>query len=136
MNEQENILTVRRMFAALGEGELQSLLDMFAENVDFQSPVSRTKPSEISWAKSRNRREEVGAYFIELLAKVQPERLEPLEFIAQGENVVVEGKNRGTVRSTGKTYEHDWVMVIAFHNGKIIKFKHYYDTSDVVAAFH
>ena len=66
---------------------------------------------------------------------ILPERLEPLEFTAQGDRVTVEGKNRGTVKSTGRAYEHDWVMVFTLREGKIKRLLHYYDTADIVAAF-
>jgi hypothetical protein len=39
------------------------------------------------------------------------------------------------VKSTGRTYEHDWVMVFTLRKGKIVRFRHYYDTADIVVAF-
>ena len=135
MNEQENMQVVQQMFTAFSHGNITAVLDMLAEDVDYQSPATRTEPVEISWAKPCHSREEVALHFKELAEKVQPEPLEPLEFTAQGDRVVVEGKNRGTVRSTGRTYEHDWVMVFTLRDGKIRRFRHYYDTADVVAAF-
>jgi hypothetical protein len=61
--------------------------------------------------------------------------METLEFTAQGDRVVVEGRNRGSVRSTGCTYEHDWVMVFTVRGGKIVRHRHYYDTADILVAF-
>ncbi len=58
------------MLAALGQGNLMAALDTFAEDVDFQSPVTRTKPAEISSLKPRHGREKVAAFFKELLEKV------------------------------------------------------------------
>jgi len=49
--------------------------------------------------------------------------------------VVIEGRNRGIARITGRTYEHDWVMIFTLCNGKIVRFRHYYDTADVLVAF-
>lgn len=133
--EQENLHVVQQMFNAFDQGNIQAGLDTYAENVDFQSPVTRTSPSEISWAKPRHSRMEVAEYFEELFEKVQPERLETIWFTAQDDRVVVEGKNRGTAKSTGRSYEHDWVMVFTVYEGKIVRFRHYYDTADIVAAF-
>ncbi|NIO18961.1 ketosteroid isomerase, partial [bacterium] len=92
-------------------------METLAEDIDWQSPTTRTQPTEISWAKPRHSREEVATWFKELLEKVQPERLETLEFTAQGDRVIVEGRNRGTVKSTGRAYEHDWVMVFTLREG-------------------
>ncbi len=71
-------------------------------------PVTRTKPAEISSHKPWHGREEVAAFFKELLEKVKLERMEALEITAVVDLVVPEGRNRGTVRSTGWNYEHDW----------------------------
>ena len=135
MNEQENVQVVQQMFAAFGQGNLPAVLDTLAENVYWQSPVTRTVSREISWARPRHSRKEVATFFKELFEGVQPERLETLESTAQGDRVIVEGKNRGTVKSTGHTYEHDWVMVFTLREGKIVKLRHYYDTADILVAF-
>ena len=133
--EQENLKVVQAMFAAFDEGNIQAGLNIYSENVDFQSPVTRTNPPEITWAKPRHSRGEVAEYFKELFEKVQPERLETIWFTAQDDRVVVEGKNRGTVKSTGRSYEHDWVMVFNVRDGEIVRFRHYYDTADILTAF-
>jgi ketosteroid isomerase-like protein len=135
MNEQANVAVVHRHFAAFEQGDFGAALDVFADEVDFQSPVTRTAPKEISWARSRHNREEIAAFFKELGEKMGIERMETLTFTAQGDRVIVEGRNRGTVRSTGRTYEHEWVMVFTLREGKIVRCRHYYDTADLVAAF-
>ena len=135
MNEQENVQVVQKLFAAFGQGNIPAALDILAEDVDWQSPVTRTKPRKISWAKPRHGRAEVAEFFTELSEKMQIERMETWDFIAQGDRVVVEGKNRGTVSSTGRTYEHDWVMVFTVRGGKIVRHRHYYDTADILVAF-
>ena len=134
-NEQENLQVVQQMFAAFGRGDLQGALSTLGENVDWQSPVSRHAPAQISWAKPRHGRQEVAAFFKELAEKMQIERMEVLEYTAQAGRVVVEGRNRGTARATGRAYEHDWVMVFTVQGGKIISHRHYYDTADIAAAF-
>ncbi|MFQ6050640.1 MAG: nuclear transport factor 2 family protein [Candidatus Hydrothermarchaeota archaeon] len=135
MKEQENVQLVKKHFAAFEQGNLPAALNMLAEDIDFQSPVTRNPSVEISWARPRHGREEVAAFFKELLDKVQPERMEMMEFTAQGDRVIVEGRNRGTVKSTGRAYEHDWVMVFTLSRGKIVRFRHYYDTADILVAF-
>jgi len=134
--EQENVRVVQQWFAAFDQGNIPAALDTFAEDVDFQSPVTRTMPLEISWAKPRHSREEVATFFKELSEKMQIERMETLWFTAQDDRVIVEGRNRGTVKSTGRSYEHDWVFVLTVREGKIIRLRHYYDTADISQAFH
>ena len=52
---------------------------------------------EITWAAPRHSREEVLEFFHELADKVQPEKFEIIEFIAQGDKVVVAGRNQGQI---------------------------------------
>ncbi len=134
--EQDNVQCVQRLYAAFGRGDLPAVMDMLAEDVDWQSPVTRSKHAELSWSRPRHGREQVAQFLEELAEKVHAEEFEDLEFTAQGDRVVVEGRNRGTVRSTGRNYEHDWVMVFTVRGGKIVRSRHYYDTADVAMAFH
>jgi len=135
MEEHNNIQLIQEHFAAFGRGDLQSALNMVADTVDWQSPVTRNRPAEITWAAPCHSREEVKQFFQDLSEKVQPEKFEITGFIAQDDKVVVEGHNRGKIKSTGKSYEHDWVMVFTLRDGQIVNHRHYYDTADVTIAF-
>jgi len=134
MIEHENVQIIKGHFAAFGRGDLQSALSIVAENVDWQSPVTRTQAEEITWAAPRHNREEVMQFFQDLTDKVQPEKFEIMGFTAQGDTVVVEGSNKGVIKSTGRSYEHDWVMVFTLRDGRIVRHRHYYDTADVATA--
>ena len=134
MIENENIMHIKEHFAAFGRGDLQQALSMVSEDVDWQSPVTRTRPKEITWAAPRHSREEVLQFFQDLSDKVQPEKFEIFGFTAQDDRVVVEGSNKGKIRATGLNYEHDWIMVFTLRDGKIIRHRHYYDTADVSSA--
>ena len=125
---------VQDFFAALGRGELEALIEMVAEDVDWHSPVTRTHPPEIPWSSIRRSREEVAAFLNELGSIVRPEGFVVHQMTAQDDRVVVEGTNRGTVRDTGRAYEHDWVMLFTVRDEKIVRFRHYYDTADLVGA--
>jgi ketosteroid isomerase-like protein len=135
MSEKENIQVVKKMFEAFGRHDIPAVLDTLAQDVEWQSPVTRTAPDEISWSKPRHGRDEVAVFFKDLGEKVQPDKLVPLEYTAQADRVVVEGKNRGTVRSNGKDYEHDWVMLFTLRQGKIARMWHYYDSIDLRVCF-
>ena len=131
----DNVAVVREFFATLERGDLPGVIEFVGEEVDWQSPVTRTHPLEIPWSSIRRTKEEVGAFFKELGQNVKPEGFELFKISAQDDRVVVEGKNRGTVRTTGRTYEHQWVMIFSIRDNKIIRFRHYYDTADLVGAF-
>jgi len=135
VSEEENVEVVKRLFAAIERGDLSSALEMLTEDVDWRSPVTRTEHADISWSCPRHGREQVAQFFRDLGEKVRPEPFELFGFTAQGDRVTVEGSNKGRVNSTGRAYEHDWVMVFTLQKGRIARCWHYYDTADVAAAF-
>ena len=133
--EQENLKVIKQMFTAFDQGNFPAAMDTYAEDVDFQSPATRTMQPEMPWSKPRHSRQEVASFFKELAERANLGKMETLWFTAQDDRVVVEGRNRGTAKSTGRSYEHDWIMVFTLHNGKIVRSRHYYDTADIVNAF-
>jgi len=132
--EQENVKLIEQMFAAFDRGDIPAVLGMVAEDADWQSPVTGAVSSEIPWARLRRGRAEVADFFRELNELMQIEKMETGAYTAQGDRVVVEGTNRGTVRATGRPYQHDWVMVLTMSHGQIARMRHYYDTADILAA--
>jgi hypothetical protein len=91
-------------------------------------------PLPAPWSAVRRTCVEVGQFFADLSAHAEPEAFEVFAVTAQGDRVVLEGRNRGRARSTGRSYEHDWVMVLTVQDGLIVRARHYYDTADVLAA--
>jgi ketosteroid isomerase-like protein len=131
-----NEAVVRRLFDAFGRGDIPAAMELFAEDVVFRSPVTHTRHETLGWARPRRGRREVLQFFSELAGAVAPEPFEVLGMISKGDTVVVEGRNSGTVRSTGTRFTHDWVMVFSLRDGKITRNDHYYDSADLLAAYH
>ena len=132
--EQENIKLIREMFAAFDRGDIPFVLDMVDDDADWQSPVIGAVSEQIPWARIRRGKAEVAGFFREINEHMQIEKMEAGAYTAQGDRVVVEGKNRGTIRANGRSYEHDWIMVFTLRQGKIARMRHYYDTADLLAA--
>ncbi len=60
--------------------------------------------------------------------------MELSEFTATDDRVVVEGYNSGIMIPTGRPYEYNWVMPFTVRDGKIVRYRHYYDTNDLLVA--
>ena len=60
--------------------------------------------------------------------------MEDAIFTAADHGVVVEGRNRNEARSTGRPYEHQWVMVFTITDGRIARFRPYYDPAGITRA--
>lgn len=87
----DNIFVVREFFEALERGDLPGAIQMVGQEVDWQSPVTRTHPPEIPWSRIRRTKQEVAEFFQELGQKVKPEGIKFPQITAQDDRVVVEG---------------------------------------------
>lgn len=133
--EDTNIRIIQEHLAAFGRGDLERAVACVAERTNWQSPASRAVHPELPWAGLRLTRADVAEFFRLLASAVRPTGFEVLAMTAQGNRVVVEGRNGGRVVASGKQYEHEWVMVFTIEDGKIVRHRHYYDTAGVVEAF-
>ena len=59
---------------------------------------------------------------------------EPLEFVAQGDRVLVVGFARGKIKATNKTFEDDWVFAITVRDGRLTNIREYVDTQALARA--
>ncbi len=101
MNELENVQIIQRHFEAFWHGNLSGALEFVGDKVDWQSPVTRSLPKEIPWAKPCYSWAEFSLFFKELHDKVQLDRFEIFQFTAQDDRVIVgneqwKGKGYGT----------------------------------------
>jgi len=57
-------------------------------------------------------------FFQDLYANLEIEAFEPREFVAEDDRVLVIGRSRGQVKSTGRTFDNSWVMAFGVRDGK------------------
>ncbi len=69
-----------------------------------------------------------------MAAHVRPEASRDVVLTASSDRVVVEGSNAGTVVATGERYDHDWVVVFTVKDGRVVRFRHFYDPGDLEMA--
>lgn len=133
MSVEANVRMINELFEAFGRGEVDTLLAALADDVDWQGPVSE-HASSLPWAGRRRGREQVAEYFRQFAAISDWHPMEDVTFTAAGDRVVVEGRNRNTARATGRPYQHQWVMLFTISDGQIVRFRHYYDPTDIIHA--
>jgi ketosteroid isomerase-like protein len=120
---------IRSGYDAFRRGDLDGVLSTLDENIDWVTPG----PSELRTAGHRRGREEVALFFQTLNEMLQFERFEPLEFIEQGDRIVVLGEDTVRVRATGRTVDYEWAHVFEMRDEKTIRFREYGDTAALVA---
>lgn len=128
MRVQENIETVKRFFAAMG-GDKQDLLALCDEDIVWIVPGE-------SWPLAGTHRGHTGlAKFIETASEqLETSFPEPLEFVAQGERVLVIGFATGKVKATNKTFEDHFVFAMTVRDGKVTNIREYVDTQALARA--
>ena len=129
MSIQENVQIAKDTFAAIGRGDMQGLLALSAEGIEWIIPGE--------WPLAGTHRGHAGLE--NLLEKanetVETSYPEPPEFIAQGDRVVVVGFATGRIKATNRTFEDHWVFAITVRNGKLTNIREYIDTLALARGF-
>jgi ketosteroid isomerase-like protein len=125
-NDQVQI--VKDFFAALGSGDMQALLALSAEDIEWIIPGE-------SWPLAGTHRGHVGlADLLQKATETMETFTEPREFVAQGDRVLVVGFASGRIIATNGTFEDDWVFAITVRNGKLTNIREYIDTQALARA--
>jgi ketosteroid isomerase-like protein len=131
MNEQANIGLLRQAYDAYSKGDIQRVMGIFAQDVDWDIPEVEGLP----FTGKRHGLGQVGEFF-RLMNECQEAReFTPDQFIAQGDQVIVLGHCTFAVRTTGLEYSDEWCHVFTIAGGKVTKFKEYSDTHKAAQAF-
>ena len=128
MSIQENIQVVKDFFAAMGGGDRQGLMALCAEDFEWIIPGE-------GWPLAGTHRGHAG--LADVLQKASAEletAMEPPEFVAQGDRVLVVGFATGKVKATNRTFEDHFVFAITVRNGKLTNIREYVDTQALARA--
>jgi ketosteroid isomerase-like protein len=119
-----NIEQVKRLYRLFGERNIRAILDMLSPEVEWCEPPNPFNPCGgmhrghdgfLKWAN-------IGRQAEEILV------LEVHKMLADDDSVAVVGHTKIRASATGKIYESDFVHVVTFRSGKVIKFQEYFDT--------
>jgi ketosteroid isomerase-like protein len=131
MSEQQKIQLAQQTYAAFGTGDFASLLELIAEDVEWYLSGSEY----ISHTGTYRGHDKVFQVFKYVGETLELHKFEPLEFIAQGDQVVVIGHALGRIRPTNRTVAYDWIHVFTFRDSKIVKFRDYFDTAVIAEGY-
>ena len=127
MSAQENLQIVKDFLAAIGRGDKQGLLALSAEDIEWIIPGE-------DWPLAGTHRGHAGLANLLQKSEMLETSTEPIEFIAQGDRVMVIGFAKGKIIATNKTFEDDWVFAITVRNGKLTNIREYIDTQALARA--
>jgi len=122
---------VQNIYAAFKNKDIQSIIDLQAENAEWLVSAS---PDKIPWASPGRGPKGVANFFKTLSELLATDAFDINEYVECGNKVIAFGYQAGYVKSTGDHYEYDFVHVWELKNGKVVKFHSYFDTAYVAAA--
>ena len=130
MSAQQNIQIVKDAYAAFGRGDIQGLVALFAEDIEWISPGEGLPLAGTHRGLAR-----VEGFFQRVSEMLEISFLEPREFVAQGDRVLVVGFSRGRVKATNRAFENNWVIAFTVRNGKVTNVREYIDTLALAQGF-
>ena len=128
MSTEENVLTVKDFFSAMGH-DRQGLLALCAEDIEWIIPGE-------DWPLAGTYRGHAGLANVLQKAseEVETKYPAPPEFVAQGDRVLVVGVATGKIKATNKRFEDHWVFAITVRQGKLTNIREYIDTQALARA--
>lgn len=123
--------TARALYHAFGRRDFDTILAMLTEDVEWGEPENPYNPAGgtryghagfVEWLN-------IGKEAEEILF------LEPRTFITEDDHVAVVGYMECLAKATGRMYTSDFVHVISFRDGKISRFREFFDTYAAGEAF-
>jgi len=120
--------TVQDLYAAFGRGDLAAILDLMADDVEWEYGAA---PTLVPWLVPQRGRAGVAAFFDALLSRCEMKRFEPKQVFAQGPLAVSLVDVEFEVRATGRrVVEVDEVHLWHFDAaGRVQRFRHRVDTA-------
>ncbi len=127
MSGQENLEIVRRGYKAFSEGDMRTLRNLLAEDVEWHFPPTY---AGIPWAQHPWRGWDGYLQANKLLSQfLEFQVYQPDEFIAGGDSVVVLGHERCRLKASSRIVEASWIQIFTLRDGKISKSREYSDTA-------
>lgn len=113
--------TVRRMFAAFGDGDLDALLETVHPDSRWTYVGANPRPMRAELVGHAA----VRRFFEGILRRLEMTAFSADEFVAEGDTVVVFGHEAGTVRATGELFRNEWVQKYVVRGGVIVEMVEY-----------
>jgi ketosteroid isomerase-like protein len=113
--ESENVRVVRELYRAIERGDLAALSDCFHNDMDLEITGPPSLPILGRWRG----RDEVATAVASNFAMLENQRPEIRSLIAQGDTVVIVGREEGFIVASGASYAVHWVQIYRFQDGRI-----------------
>jgi ketosteroid isomerase-like protein len=129
MNTEQNVQTVKDFFAAIGRGDSVGLLALVAEDIEWIIPGE-------DWPLAGTHRghTELADLLQKASREVETSYPEPLEYVAQGDRVLVLGHATGKIKATNRAFDDHFVFAITVRDARLASIREYIDTQALARA--
>ena len=129
--QEENVKMILQLYAAFAKRDIHAIIEMLDPDVEWGEPANPFNPAGgtrhghkgfLEWLN-------IGRQAEDILV------LEPRKILTDADSVAVVGYMKCRAIPTGKTYESDFVHLVTFKDGKVVKFQEFFDTYIAGEAF-
>jgi uncharacterized protein len=113
--EAAHVEAVECLFGHLGRGHVAAFLESFTDDVEFEMHA----PAEFPFRRRARGRAELGTLVEHNFAAIASDRAAVSSVVAQGNLVVLTGRDAGTLRASGAAYDVQLVYEFTLHGGRI-----------------
>lgn len=132
MGKHKSTVLVQAIFGAFLRGDVPAILDKLSDNVEWT--VARPMDGVPVFGTFKGK-DGVKKFLETLAGGSEIKVFDPNEYIAQYDKVVALVHIEAVIKSSGKAYAQDAVMVWTVKDGKVTKFHAYDDTEAVSSAW-
>ena len=130
MGTNENRAVVQQLYNRFGEGDLEGIVSLLSPSVAWQNHG----PQSVPLYTPCQGREAVTKWLEFIVREFAISEFVTDTFVAEHDHVVVLGREKGTVRQTGKAYATHFAHVFRVSDGQIVSYDGFEDSSAMVAA--
>jgi len=131
VKKEQNVLIVQQAFENFLKGNIQGILDVCTDDITWGAYFDPAVP----FSKTYHGKNGVSEFFATLGANTDYKRFDTQEFYADGDTVLVKGFHEAVVKTTGKSFAHDFMMQFKLRDGKLAYFFSFINILDEVKAF-
>jgi len=130
-SKEQNVSSVRIAFEDFLKGNIQAILDRCTDDLEWGTINNPTVP----YGRTYHGKAGAAEFFNTLSNSIDYSQFIPQQFYTDGDKVFVKGYHQANVKSTGKTFGHDYLMEFDMRDGKVCRFFAWVDTLDQASAF-
>lgn len=119
---------IEEFLKRMGTGDFDSVMQLFADTVDWNIPGSPALP----WLGRRSKRDEVANFFPSLFGNLNVVAQTTDKILVDGNDAVIIGHVTDRSVKTGKVFDMPIAAYMSVENGRIVRF-HFYEDSYAVA---